>query len=112
MVDFTLLDCKEELVQVKAKQIEHDESKKMHTRQVENFEDEIASLKSRFRKEKESLETELQEKRHQVQRQSAEIKDLNSKINSFRTREEEFEAKIKGLWADQEKKSKQYQKDI
>lgn len=54
----------EELVQVKAKQIEHDESKKMHTRQVENFEDEIASLKSRFRKEKESLETELQEKRH------------------------------------------------
>ena len=30
-----------------------------HTRQVENFEEEIASLKSRFRKEKESLEAEL-----------------------------------------------------
>lgn len=40
----------------------------MHTRQVENFEEEIATLKSRFRKEKESLETELQEKRHTVQR--------------------------------------------
>jgi hypothetical protein len=31
----------------------------MHMRQVENFEEEISSLKSRFRKEKESLETEL-----------------------------------------------------
>ena len=43
--------------------MEHDESKKMHTRQVENFEEEISALKSRFRKEKESLEAELQEKR-------------------------------------------------
>ena len=91
---------------MRAKQIEHDESKKMHTRQVENFEDEIASLKSRFRKDKEALETELQEKRHQVQRFSSEIKDLNSKISNFRQREEEFESKIKSLWADQEKKSK------
>ena len=49
----------EELSQIKAKQMEHDESKKMHTRQVENFEEEIGSLKSRFRKEKESLEAEL-----------------------------------------------------
>ena len=56
----------EELSQIKAKQMEHDESKKMHTRQVENFEEEIGSLKSRFRKEKESLEAELQEKRHTV----------------------------------------------
>ncbi len=46
--------------------MEHDESKKIHSRQVENFEDEIMSLKSRFRKEKESLEAELQEKRHLV----------------------------------------------
>ena len=49
----------EELSQIKAKQMEHDESKKIHTRQVENFEEEIISLKSRFRKEKESLEAEL-----------------------------------------------------
>ena len=39
--------------------MEHDESKKMYSRQVENFEEEILSLKSRFRKEKESLEAEL-----------------------------------------------------
>ena len=49
----------DELSQIKAKQMEHDESKKMHTRQVENFEEEIVSLKSRFRKEKENLEAEL-----------------------------------------------------
>jgi len=80
--------------------MEHDESKKMHTRQVENFEEEIASLKSRFRKEKESLEAELQEKRHSTQRNAAEIKDLNSKISNFRVREDEYEAKIKNLWTD------------
>ena len=56
----------EELSQIKAKQMEFDEGKKMHTRQVENFEEEIIGLKSRFRKEKESLEAELQEKRHTV----------------------------------------------
>lgn len=88
--------------------MEQSESRKIHSRQVENFEEEISSLKSRFRKEKESLETELQEKRHLTQRQSAEIKDLNSKITNFRVREEEYEAKIKNLWGDQEKKSKQY----
>ena len=93
---------------MKAKQMEHDENKKMHSRQVENFEEEIVSLKSRFRKEKESLEAELQEKRHATQRQTAEIKDLNSKIGAFRAREEEYEAKIKNLWSDQEKKSKAY----
>lgn len=49
----------EELGQIKAKQMEQSESRKIHSRQVENFEEEIASLKSRFRKEKESLETEL-----------------------------------------------------
>ena len=98
----------DELNQVKAKQMEHDESKKMHTRQVENFEEEIVSLKSRFRKEKESLENELQEKRHTCQRQAAEIKDLNEKIGNLRIREEEYETKIKNLWSDQEKKSKQY----
>ena len=92
--------------------MEHDESKKIHTRQVETFEEEISNLKSRFRKEKESLEAELQEKRHSVQRQTAEIKDLNSKIATFRQREDEYEAKIKNLWSDQEKKSKAYQKDI
>jgi len=43
-----------------------------------------------------------------VQRQSAEIKELNAKISNFRIREEEFEVKIKNLWGDQEKKSKQY----
>ena len=102
----------EELNQIKAKQMEFDENKKMHSRQVENFEEEIVSLKSRFRKEKESLEAELQEKRHATQRQTAEIKDLNSKIGAFRAREEEYEAKIKNLWSDQEKKSKAYQKDI
>ena len=48
--------------------MELDEGKKMHTRQVENFEEEIIGLKSRFRKDKEALETELQEKRHAVQR--------------------------------------------
>ena len=88
--------------------MEHDESKKIHSRQVENFEDEIMSLKSRFRKEKESLEAELQEKRHLVQRQASEIKDFNSKISNFRVREDEYETKIKNLWTDQEKKSKQY----
>ena len=49
----------EELSQIKAKQMEFDEGKKMYSRQVENFEEEIIGLKSRFRKEKESLEAEL-----------------------------------------------------
>ena len=92
--------------------MELNEGKTIHMRQVQNFEEEISSLKSRFRKEKESLETELQEKRHTVQRQTAEIKDLNSKIGNFRVREDEYELKIKNLWSDQEKKSKAYQKDI
>ena len=39
----------EELSQIKAKQMEFDEGKKMHTCQVENFEEEIIGLKSRFR---------------------------------------------------------------
>lgn len=102
----------EDLSSIKARQMELDEGKKMHSRQVENFEEEIIGLKSRFRKEKESLEAELQEKRHLTQRQTAEIKDLNSKISNFRVREDEYEAKIKNLWSDQEKKSKSYQKDI
>lgn len=100
------------MAQTKAKQLEHSENRKMHSRKIENFEEEISQLKSRFRKEKESLETELQEKRHSVQRQAAEIKDLNSKITNFRVREDEYESKIKNLWNEQEKKSKQYQKDI
>ena len=37
---------------------------------------------------------------------------MNSKISNFRVREDEYEAKIKNLWSDQEKKSKSYQKDI
>ena len=37
---------------------------------------------------------------------------MNSKIGNFRVREDEYEAKIKNLWGDQEKKSKSYQKDI
>jgi len=102
----------EEVGQIRAKQLEHEETKKQHSRLVENFEDEISSLKSRFRKEKESLEAELQEKRHAVQRQASEIKELNTKITNFRLREEEFETKIKTLWAEQERKSKSYQKDI
>ena len=88
--------------------MEHDESKRVHSRQLENLEEEIASLKSRARKEKESLETELAEKKHMVQCQQIELKDLNSKINNFRLREDEYEAKIKNLWSDQEKKSKSY----
>ncbi len=39
--------------------MELNENKKIHMRKVENFEEEISSLKSRFRKEKESLEAEL-----------------------------------------------------
>lgn len=81
----------EDLAKVKAKQLEHDELKKMQVRKVENLEDEIASLKSKLRKEKDSLEIELQEKRHTVQRQISEIKELNDKIGNFRIREEEYE---------------------
>ena len=58
------------------------------------------------------IKDRLQEKRHTVQRQSAEIKDLSSKIGNFRVREDEYESKIKNLWSEQEKKSKAYQKDI
>ena len=59
----------EELSETKAKHMEHNENKKIRSRQVEDLEEEVAQLKSRFRKEKESMEAELQEKRHTVQRQ-------------------------------------------
>ena len=56
----------EDLAARQAKQLEHNENKKVHTRQIENLEEEISTQKGKFRKEKESMEAELQEKRHAV----------------------------------------------
>ena len=57
--------------------MEVDGTKKIYDRQIENFEAEIESLKLRHRKEKESLEIELEEKKHLVMRQAADIKEFS-----------------------------------
>ena len=46
--------------------MEVDGAKKIHDRQVDNLEAEIESLKIRHRKEKEAIESELEEKKHLV----------------------------------------------
>ena len=58
----------EELSEFRAKQMEIDGNKKINDRQISNLESEIDELKTRQRKDREALETELEEKKHTIMR--------------------------------------------
>ena len=92
--------------------MEQDGARKIHDRQIENLENEIDSLKLRHRKEKEALETELEEKKHTIMRQAADLKDLTHKKQANQGKTEELEEKIKSLIEEIEMKSRKYLKDI
>ena len=92
--------------------MEHDEGKKLHSRQVDHLEAEITALQSRFKKEKEQLQHELDDKKSTWDRQASEIKELTSQKNAVKGQVEEYEQKIKTLIGDYERESKRYIKDI
>ena len=92
--------------------MEHDEGKKLHNKQVEHLEQEVATLQYRFKKEKEQLQNEVDDKKSNAARQAAEIKELTTQKNAIKSQVEEYEQKIKTLIGDYERESKRYIKDI
>ena len=69
-------------------------------------------MQARFKKEKEQLQSELDEKKNTWSRQAAEIKELTAQKNTMKGQVEEYEQKIKTLIGDYERESKRYIKDI
>ena len=76
---------------MKSKQHEHSEGKRMHGKQLEQLEQEVQSLKQTLKKERESLQTELDEKKASWARQQTEIKDLSAQKNTLKAQVEEYE---------------------
>ena len=65
--------------------------------QIEQLESDQRLLKSRFRKERDSLETELEDKKGLVSRYSADLKEMAAQKMHLKAQIDEYEGKIKML---------------
>ena len=70
--------AQDELAELKSKQHEHSEGRRMHGKQIEELEQELQSLKQKSKKDKESIQIELDEKKASWSRQQTEIKELSA----------------------------------
>ncbi len=82
------------------------------TAQVEQLESDLRVTRSRFKKEREALEGELEDKKAQVTRYSNDLKEIAAQKLSLKGQIDEYEAKIKGLIGEIEQLSKKHIREV
>ena len=76
--------------------------------QIEQLESDLRVTKSRFKKEREALDDELDDKKAQVTRYSNDIKEIAAQKLNLKAQVDEYEAKIKSLIGEIEQLSKKH----
>jgi len=89
-----------------------EEQHKAFFKKIEQLESERESLMGRQKRDKESLEIELEEKKHVIKRYESEFKEANSQKIFMKKQLDEYESKIKKLIKEFEDESKKHINEI
>lgn len=89
-----------------------EEQAKGHQRKVDQLEQERDALSAKFKREKDALETELDERRQSVKKYEQDFKEWSSQRIVMKKQLDEYESKIKRLILEFEETSKRHIKEL
>jgi len=80
--------------------------------QIDSLEQENKNLQQRFKRERDTMLLELEDKKGLILRYSSEVKEVTSQKTSLKSALDEYEQKIKSLINELEQQSKRHMKEI